>query len=132
MSPILARVRTLGLATLVVALCTSASPGEQASDRRLIVVISDLHLGVGHVRVGDLGVDGDLIKLGEWHPYEDFRWSKELDSFLSYVNRVGNGATDLVLNGDTFELWQSAVDDCRYDDPDLGCSEQEAVDRIKR
>ena len=38
---------------------------------------------------------------------DDFRWGDEFKLFLDEVHHMGGGATDLVLNGDTFELWQS-------------------------
>lgn len=107
------------LVVLLVLLVGPALVGHGGAAGRLVVVISDLHLGVGRVA-------------GRWHPYEDFRWSKELQSFLDYVDARGRGQTDLVLNGDTFELWQSLTNDCVYDDtPEVGCSENEAVDRLK-
>ncbi len=46
---------------------------------------------------------------GEWHPYEDFRWASEFAAFLTTVDTEGRGRDDLVLNGDTFELLQSAT-----------------------
>ena len=35
-----------------------------------------------------------------WHPYEDFRWRQDFAAFLDEINQRGQGATDLVLNGD--------------------------------
>ena len=92
----------------------------QPSESRLAVVISDLHLGVGR---------NDETK--EWHPTEDFRWQAELTAFVRAVDRAGQGAADLVLNGDTFELWQSLTDDCQYEDIRLGCTEVEALARLE-
>ena len=65
------------------------------------MIASDLHLGAGR----NAG--------GEWLPTEDFRWQDDFASFLQAIDEAGKGATDLVLNGDTFELWQSTTDDCR-------------------
>jgi hypothetical protein len=48
--------------------------------------------------------------------------------FLAALKR--EGPTDLILNGDTFELWQSIRNDCRYSQEDLGCTEMEARRRI--
>jgi UDP-2,3-diacylglucosamine pyrophosphatase LpxH len=90
-----------------------------AADGRLLVVISDLHLGVGP-------------RSQAWHPMEDFRWGPEFRLFLDEVERQGEGRTDLVIAGDAFELWQSLADDCRAPDPDLGCTGQEAVERLSR
>ena len=86
---------------------------------RRVVAMGDLHLGEGR------GADG------AWSPYEDFRWADDLQGFL--VALAGDGvATDLVLNGDTFELLQGSDGACAYDDPTLGCSEAEALARLER
>ena len=86
-----------------------------AASKRTVVVISDTHFGVGH-------------RNGEWHPWEDFRWQTEFARFLAFIG--ANGSTDLVLNGDTFELWQS-LSPCASVDAEIGCSQDEAVQRIK-
>ena len=57
---------------------------------------------------------------------------EDFASFLRAIDEAGKGATDLVLNGDTFELWQSTTDDCRQRDVRLGCTEQEALGRLER
>jgi hypothetical protein len=85
----------------------------------MTVFISDLHFGVGR--------DATTSR---WHKEEDFRWDKEFALFLKEVDREGKGSTDLVLNGDTFELWQSLKQDCKYEDRDLGCTEDEALERM--
>ena len=69
---------------------------------------------------------------GEWLPVEDFRWQEDFASFLRAIDEAGKGSTDLVLNGDTFELWQSTTDDCRQLDVRLGCTEPEALGRLER
>jgi len=79
---------------------TPESSPPSASQSRLLVFISDLHMGVGKDRSG------------RWHKYEAFRWQKEFELFLQEINSRGRGETDLVLDGDTFELWQSIEDDC--------------------
>ena len=84
---------------------------------RLIAVIADLHMGGGR----DAG--------GDWQAGEDFRWADELEGFLAALDAEGAGATDLVLNGDTFEL---AAADCVRDDPALGCTEPEALAELER
>src|SRR5262245_3532676 len=91
-----------------------------AADPRLAVFISDLHVGVGR------------MPTGEWSAFEDFRWEPEFRLFLERVDRDGGGRTDLVLNGDTFELWQSLSNDCVYPTRDSGCTEAEALQRIRR
>jgi hypothetical protein len=87
---------------------------------RSVVVLSDLHMGVGR--------DG----AGAYSPFEHFRWSSELGAFLQAVDRQGEGRTDLIFNGDTFELLQSTGKDCTYADADLGCTEGEALARLER
>jgi hypothetical protein len=119
----------LGL-TLLVLLVASFAIGQVMKDpatpppqsTRLTVFISDLHLGVGRSPQNP----------DRWHPMEDFRWLNGFVLFLKEIDRLGGGKADLVLNGDTFELWQSLKGDCKYDNPNLGCTEQEALGRIQR
>lgn len=87
-----------------------------ANPARQVVVISDLHMGVGPAL--------------QPHPFEDFRWTADFQDFLTSLREAG--PTDLVLNGDTFELWQSTEDDCHHQSKDYGCTENEAVKRITR
>lgn len=84
-----------------------------------IAVISDTHMGFGESTAA------------EWNPLEDFRWSNEFFLFLNEISRQGRGHVTLVLNGDTFELWQSDSDDCRSAAPALGCSEAEVSVRLR-
>jgi hypothetical protein len=107
------------------AVCALSASTGQAASNRFLVLISDTHFGVGR--------DSN----GEWNPMEDARWATEFAAFLKEIDRQGKGATDLVLNGDTFELWQSVMQDCIYPDaahPDrnLGCTEKDAVARLQR
>ena len=53
-------------------------------------------------------------------------------SFLRAIDQAGKGSTDLVLNGDTFELWQPLGSECRHPDLRLGCTEAEALTRLER
>ncbi len=108
-------------ARLLLLLLASGIPTAQAASQRQVVAISDLHFGVG--KQGN-----------DWHPMEDFRWSEELAAFLNAVHACGNGSTDLLLNGDTFELWQSLLKgDCRVaESRDLSCSEKEAEIRMEQ
>jgi len=87
---------------------------------RRIVVLSDLHMGVGRDAAG------------AWHPFEDFRWATELELFLRALDAERPGATDLILNGDTFELLQAETTECTYDDATLGCTEPAALARLER
>jgi hypothetical protein len=90
-----------------------------AQNTRFTVLISDTHLGVGRTSEG------------VWHPYEDGRWSRDFTLFLEDLNREGQGKTDLILNGDSFELWQSLLNDCDNSDKDLGCTEAQALSRLR-
>ena len=113
----------LGVALILataVSVTAAASQASGAGSPRLAVFISDLHLGVGRTATG------------EWSAFEDFRWEVEFRRFLERVDREGGGRTDLVLNGDTFELWQSLEQDCVYLDPNLGCSEADALKRVRQ
>jgi hypothetical protein len=95
----------------------AARPHPQAASSRTTVVLSDLHMGEGR----DPG--------GAWSPREDFRWAAELAVFLDTVG--ADGTTDLILNGDTFELLRSAAA-CAYADLSLGCTEADARGRLDR
>ena len=94
--------------------------GQGNGSPRLVVVIADLHMGLGR------------DETGEWRVEEDFRWGGEFALFLAALDAQGGGATDLVLNGDTFELDRLAEGACAADDPALGCSESEALARVER
>lgn len=91
-----------------------------AKAERQQVFISDLHLGIGR----------DENK--QWFPEEDSRWSAEFIAFLDAVDEMGKVETDLILNGDTFELWQSIGNDCIYESRNYGCTEPEALNRLRR
>jgi hypothetical protein len=94
--------------------------GQQAPPSRPIVVIGDLHMGPGR----DAG--------GNWHAVEDFRWRDEFLRFLDAIHTAGGGNTDLVINGDLFELLQSPDDaECRHNDPAHGCTTLQALDRLE-
>ena len=99
----------------LVAAASASLQGDGA--RRLIVVIADLHMGTGRDAAG------------AWQVTENFRWTDELGGFLQALDAEGGGATDLILNGDTFEL---AAPDCVHGDPALGCTESEALARFER
>jgi Calcineurin-like phosphoesterase len=89
---------------------------------RIVVIIGDLHLGPGQ----ESGAEES-----RWHPFEDFRWRDEFIAFLKALDAEGRGTTDLVLNGDTFELVQSSTVPCRHDDARLGCTERESLERLE-
>lgn len=91
-----------------------------AAESRSTIFISDTHFGVGRLE-------------GGWHQYEDARWAVEFGLFLDYLATTYPEGVDLVLNGDTFELWQSIGHDCSdTENRDWGCSESEALDRLRR
>jgi UDP-2,3-diacylglucosamine pyrophosphatase LpxH len=123
---------------------------------RLRIFISDLHLGVGHIRKN---VATGRYTEGPWHPTEDFRWAAEFKGFLDQIKNEAKGrsvAADLIIVGDFLELWQSPVKvcslepctederagrirkDCEYLDAkgvekeDLGCTEADALERARR
>ena len=105
---------------LVAPAAATPAAGQQNGSPRLVAVIADLHMGLGR--------DGT----GEWRVHEDFRWGEELALFLEALHAQGGGATDLVLNGDIFELDRLAGERCAVDDPALGCTEPEALARLER
>jgi hypothetical protein len=120
------------LIVLLVAALACAGAATAASVRHTIV-ISDLHVGAGK--------DAQ----GQWKPSEDFRWQDDFDAFLAGVSRRSGDQADLILAGDVFELWQSptmvcataldkascAIADCSDANSDLGCSEAEALARLR-
>lgn len=106
------------------------------SNKRLTILISDLHIGPGK----------DDKASGKWRNTEDFRWEEEFSEFLDFAKKEGKGNADLIILGDMLELWQSAnmdctgqgitlrctVRDCEHGDKELGCTEGEALVRVKR
>ncbi len=77
---------------------------------RPVVVISDLHFGLG--RNGN----------GQWNPKEDFRWHSALDGFLQQVKNCLGSSTDLIMAGDSMELWQPPPSiPCFGASADAGC-----------
>ena len=90
---------------------------QPASDGRRIVVIGDLHMGPGRDSTGG------------WHAVEDFRWHDEFVRFLDALS-AETIATDLVINGDLFELLQSPDIPCAYANAVIGCNEEDARKRL--
>jgi UDP-2,3-diacylglucosamine pyrophosphatase LpxH len=87
----------------------TGSPGPAPAAPRPVVVISDLHMGVG--------------KSGEtWDNLEDFRWPNALRGFLEMIGGRYADGVDLVVAGDLFELWQHPKTNCAGCGPDLGCT----------
>jgi UDP-2,3-diacylglucosamine pyrophosphatase LpxH len=93
--------------------CPEISP---PPGHRLVVAISDLHFGLGHKANGD------------WEETEDFRWGSALEAFLDRLKSCGNGPVDLVIAGDSMELWQPPASiKCQGPNADFGCSESEYI-----
>ncbi|HIE94878.1 MAG TPA: hypothetical protein EYQ83_19200, partial [Acidobacteria bacterium] len=109
----------IGVGCLVVAAGAIGSQPQDGGLRRA-VVLSDLHMGEGR--------DAD----GQWSPYEDFRWADDFDQFLTALATEDSRPTDLILNGDTFELGRSDEIPCDHADPGLGCTQTEALARLER
>src|SRR5947209_5897988 len=65
---------------------STPSPGQDGLPRA-IVIISDLHFGVGKVN-------------GAWNNLEDFRWPNALRAFLNMTTARYNHSVDLVVAGD--------------------------------
>lgn len=73
-------------------------PADEAEPKgRQIIVISDLHMGLGKVQVE--GAE-------RWHKKEDFRWPNALSGFLAHIEQEAPAGIDLVIAGDFLELWQ--------------------------
>lgn len=88
---------------------------------RLLVFISDSHMGLG------CKVEGDC------DPREDFRWPNALRGFLEEIGKMGGNAVDLVIAGDFLELWQPPDDvACEGKSADLGCSVEEMQEITRR
>jgi len=98
---------------------SQANEASAQTERRKIVVISDLHFGLGKTA------------LNSWDPREDFRWSKALSGFLDFISNVGGGKVDLVIAGDLLEMWQPP-DDVRCDGTDDATCSVSQVLRIVR
>jgi UDP-2,3-diacylglucosamine pyrophosphatase LpxH len=107
------------LRVLTIALVAALLADQAPKPARSIVVISDLHMGPGR------------DESGQWHPYEDFRWSDEFIRFLDELS-ARDDRIDLVINGDLFELLQSPDEPCTDRERRLGCTSGEALQRVFR
>jgi len=86
-----------------------------------IVLISDTHMGMGKQANG------------EWSKTEDFRWPNALTGFLKHVSDWGKDNVDLIIVGDSLEMWQLPSDiKCEGDGPDRGCTIEESEQIVKR
>jgi UDP-2,3-diacylglucosamine pyrophosphatase LpxH len=109
---------TCGCASPTAGVVWTSTPSfhEASTPDRVIVVISDLHLGLGRNAEG------------AWYRVEDFRWHKALKTFLDEISKTGNQRVDLVVAGDFLEMWQLPANvGCEGASPDLGCT----VDEMK-
>lgn len=103
--------------TALAADCSRLPP--QVPGQRYLVVISDLHLGLGQDNRG-------------WRHKEDFRWPRALKGFLDSVSTCGKHAVDLVIAGDALELWQTSDNHlCKARGTNGGCSADEFRSRVK-
>jgi UDP-2,3-diacylglucosamine pyrophosphatase LpxH len=92
--------------------CPPVFPG---GAQRVVVAISDLHMGLGKVGNG-------------WANKEDFRWPNALAGFLERVGACGKQRVDLVIAGDAFEFWQQPDGiSCKGPTDDTSCSVDELV-----
>lgn len=106
--------------TILVAVLLAFGCPVWAASERLVVFVSDLHLGIGHAKSGD------------FDPFEDARWSSDWKGFLDAIDHRGKSNTDLVLNGDTFELWQALAVPCGDGAARHGCNAAQASERLAR
>jgi len=84
------------------------------SGSRLIVLISDLHMGIGRQDENT------------WHNIEDFGWPRALKGLLDDISMRGNNSVDLIIVGDFLELWQQPEDfKCADASKSRGCSVDE-------
>jgi len=98
-------------ASLASTAATWVAPSDKA---RFLVVISDVHAGIG--RRPD----------GGWYNTEDFRWESELGAFLDALAVRGGERVDLVIAGDFLELWQPPADiRCVGVSAEFGCTIEE-------
>lgn len=100
----------------------ASTPQFKAADeaRRMIVLVSDLHLGMGR------------DAKGHWMAGEDFRWHDAFVGFLSAISKLGKTSVDLVILGDFLEMWQAPPSlKCQALATDVGCTveELEAISR---
>src|SRR5690242_3268833 len=81
---------TVAVGFIVASAQAQTGPGNcsHPQEPRCVVLISDLHFGVGKDSTGN------------WDPTEDFRWGEELNSFLDTISLWGGNKVDLVIAGD--------------------------------
>jgi UDP-2,3-diacylglucosamine pyrophosphatase LpxH len=104
---------TCGCVPMSAAVTWTSTPSfkEASTPERTIVVISDLHLGLGK------------NANNEWYATEDFRWDKAFAVFLDEISKKGNHQVDLIIAGDFLEMWQIPADIiCKGASADLGCT----------
>lgn len=140
-----------GLLALFLFSCSTHSEGIAknpvigSEQPRLLIFISDLHVGVGKKSESSINRNTSNAKK-TWSNTEDFHWEEEFRYFLDFISKEGKGKTDLIVVGDMMELWQSSkvrsetrnsiveshVLNCEHGDSELGCTEVEVFDRFNR
>lgn len=114
MSPAcLAAACSIALVVMGIFARPASGQSEPDSPPRPIVIISDLHFGIG------------TTPAGVYDNLEDFRWPDALKGFLASVVAKYPGGADLVIAGDLLEMWQHPTVPCRGCGPDLGCKVDE-------
>lgn len=97
-------------------------------DDSVQIYISDSHIGTGGRCVGQ-GCRGG------WHNMEDFRWHDDFRQFINYLEKEISKPIDLVMVGDSFELWQDMAGiPCKDDGQrsNFGCNAAQAKKRIEK
>ena len=111
-------VLVCGFVSTTAAVTWTSTPSFKAATTpgRTIVVISDLHLGLGK------------NANNEWYVTEDFRWPKAFKAFLDDISTMGSQKVDLIIAGDFLEMWQIPADIlCKGAGTNLGCT----IDEMK-
>lgn len=116
--------------SFVMSCIPSLSQAEQCEIRNdsVQIYISDSHIGTGGRCEGQGCRDG-------WHNMEDFRWHDDFRQFISFLEGKISKPIDLVMVGDSFELWQDmAAIPCKDDGQrsNFGCNAEQAKKRVEK
>ncbi len=116
--------------SLVMSYVPSLSQADQCEIRNdsVQIYISDSHIGTGGQCVGQGCRDG-------WHNMEDFRWEDDFRQFINFLGRKISKPIDLVMVGDSFELWQDMAGiPCKDDGQrsNFGCNAEQSKKRVEK